>query len=542
MKLKSIWYQLKETVSQNLVIKGTLILTTAGFLTRIIGFYNRIFLAGLIGAAQMGIYQLIFPLYMVAFSFTTYGNELALTKLVSSYRSRGDRTTAKAFFRVCFFINLISGLIVSILMYKNAAWLCAHVLNAPECSACLKTICFGIPFMSMKGAIHGYFLGLEKSGVHGISDLLEQTAKVYGLYLLATYICIRKQYDASFAVWGIVIGEVVAFIYSVAALEIHNRKMAESTSCVDTPVDKSSCKGIRRNRCFSRRPLFLHQILRLFLKDSIPLTTNRLALTVLQSIESIMIPTVLLLYYQDSNVSLATFGVFTGMAFPFIMFPSTITNSLSTMLLPAVSSASSTLNNGYLSRLCEKSLHFCLLIGMFSTVTFYIFGAEIGEIFFQNKEAGIYLYQLSFLCPLIYLATTLASILNGMGFAAHNLVLTVIATVIRISFIQLLIPQIGMTGYIAGMFASYLFLTLACLGKLEKMISIRLHFLESILLPGCVFTILGAAAFFGYRHITPALTGKIPVIIILLGAIALYGIISFVPFLITTYKASRHPR
>ena len=144
MKLKSIWYQLGQSVSQNLVIKGTLILTTAGFLTRIIGFYNRIFLAGLIGAAQMGIYQLIFPLYMVAFSLTTCGNELALTKLVSSYRSRGDMATAKAFFRVCFFVNLISGLLVSTLMYKNATWLCTHVLNAPECSACLKTICFGI--------------------------------------------------------------------------------------------------------------------------------------------------------------------------------------------------------------------------------------------------------------------------------------------------------------------------------------------------------------------------------------------------------------
>lgn len=520
MKITSIWYRLRQTVSQNLVIKGTLILTTAGFLTRIIGFYNRIFLAGLIGAAQMGIYQLIFPLYMVAFSFTTCGNELALTKLVSSYASRGDTATAKAFFKVCFLINLLSGLFVSVLIHQNAAWLCTHILNAPECTVCLKTICFGIPFMSMKGAIHGYFLGLEKSEVHGISDLLEQTAKVYGLYLLATYICVRNEYDASFAVWGIVIGEVVAFIYSVAALEIHCRK---STSCPS-------------------RPLFLHQILRLFLKDSVPLTTNRLALTVLQSIESIMIPTVLLLYYNDSTKSLATFGVFSGMAFPFIMFPSTITNSLSTMLLPAVSSANSTLNNGYLSRLCEKSLHFCLLIGMFSTVTFYIFGSEIGEVFFQNKEAGIYLYQLSFLCPLIYLATTLASILNGMGFAAHNLFLTVIATVIRISFIKLLIPQIGITGYIAGMFTSYLFLTLACLGKLEKMIAIRLHFLESVFVPGCVFTALGAAAFFGYRYIVHALTGKLPVIVILLGVIALYGIAGFVPFLIASCKTPQQSR
>lgn len=520
MNIKSLFSRLKQLFTKNLVIKGTLILTVAGFSTRIIGFYNRIFLSGLIGAKEMGVYQLIFPLYMVAFALTTCGNELALTKLVSSYKSRGDMYTAKAFFKVCFGVSLVLGLVVSTIMYRNADWLCIHILNAPECNICLKTICFGIPFMAMKGSIHGYFLGLEKSSVHGVSDLLEQTAKVLGLYLLATFICVRNQYDASFAVWGIVIGEITAFLYSIAALMVHNHKNKFPAS---------------------RKPIYSRQIIRLFFKDSIPLTTNRLALTVLQSIEAIMIPTVLLLFYGDSAKSLTTYGVFSGMAFPFIMFPSTITNSLSTMLLPAVSSASSTLNRGYLSKLCKKSLHFCLLIGMFSTITFYIFGPDIGQLFFQNKEAGIYLYQLSFLCPFIYLATTLASILNGLGFATHNLLLTFAATIIRIGFIKFLIPEIGITGYTIGLFTSYLFLTITCLHKLEKVISFRLHFLESVFLPGCVFTILGVLAFWVYQKTSVLLTGTMPAVILLIGVIALYGIIGFLPFLIAIYKAPRQP-
>ena len=425
--------RIQNFFTKNLVIKGTLILTITGFATRIIGFYNRIFLSGLIGAKELGIYQLIFPLYMVAFSLTTFGNELALTKLVSEYSGRKDTASAKAFFKVCFFMNLILGLFVSTIMYRNAEWLCIHVLNAPECSACLKVICIGIPFMSMKGAIHGYFLGLEKSGVHGLSDFLEQLAKVFGLSLIATFICVREQYDASFAVWGIVIGELVSFGYSVLALILYNRQN-------DHPLKSPAI----------RRP----HLIRLFVKNALPLTTNRLAMTVLQSIEAIMIPTVLLQYYKNSTMSLTAYGVFSGMAFPFIMFPSTITNSLSTMLLPAVSSASSQLNTGYLKRLCEKSLHFCLLIGLFSTTVFYIFGPAIGGCFFQSKEAGHYLFQLSFLCPFIYLATTLASISNGLGLATHNLILTLLSTLIRIGFILFAVPRMGLTGYIIGLFVS----------------------------------------------------------------------------------------
>lgn len=511
MPLNSKRQNLQNMISNNLVIKGTLILTVTGFATRIIGFYNRIFLAGLIGAKEMGIYQLIFPLYMVAFAFTTFGNELALTKLVSEYKGRNEMATAKAFFKTCFSLNLFLGLFISTIMYLNADWLCIRVLNTAECSKCLKTICLGIPFMAAKGAIHGYFLGLEKSGVHGISDFLEQTAKVLGLYLLTTYICIHNSYNADFAVWGIVIGEIISFTYSLFALIHHNKKS--------------------RHQMSAASPIRKEQLIRLFLKNSVPLTTNRLALTVLQSIEAIMIPTVLLSFYKDSALSLATYGVFSGMAFPFIMFPSTITNSLSTMLLPAVSSANSSLKETYLKHLCEKSLHFCLLIGMFSCIAFYIFGPSIGMQFFQNKEAGTFLFQLSFLCPFIYLATTLASILNGLDLASHNLILTVIATIIRISFILFAIPKIGISGYIAGLFAGYLFLTFSSLHKLQKMVPVELHFMESIFYPTVIFILLGYLIFAGYERVSTVGSPVSP-ILTLLGAIGVFGIIGLVPYVV----------
>jgi stage V sporulation protein B len=359
-------------------------------------------------------------------------------------------------------VNLFLGLFIATIMHKNALWLCTAILKAPECADCLRIISIGIPFMAVKGSIHGYFLGLENSKVHGVSDFIEQSAKVLGLYLLSTYLCVRNSYDASFAVWGIVIGEIISFLYSVCAM-FHYFRKNHFFKGENLIPDFSSSKKVATGKT-----LYTEKSIRLFFKNALPLTTNRLALTVLQSIEAILIPSVLLIYYQDSSLSLSTYGVFTGMAFPFIMFPSTITNSLSTMLLPAVACANSSLKKEYLQKLCKKSIAFCLFIGLLSTVVFYLFGPLIGKIFFDSEEAGHYILQLSFLCPFIYLSTTLASILNGLGYATHNLILTFIATIIRISFILFLIPKIGITGYIAGLFTSYLFLTFACLNKLEK--------------------------------------------------------------------------
>lgn len=496
-------------ISGNLVLKGTLILTVTGFATRFIGFYNRIFLSSLIGARELGIYQLIFPLYMVAFALTTMGNELALTKLVSEYVGRNDVKSARAFFKACFIINLAMGIIAALFFYYNADFLSVKILNADSCGSCLKVISTAIPFMAMKGAIHGYFLGLERSEVHGLSDFIEQISKIGGLYIISTFLIANETFTASFAVIGIVIGEIVSFFYSVIMLLIHIHK---------THAD-SGQRAIHRSKIVS-----------LFLKNSIPLTANRFALTILQSAEAILIPTFLLKYYNDSAVSLSTYGIFTGMAFPFIMFPATLTNSLSTMLLPAVSGASSELKTDYLSRITERSIRFCLLVGLFSGVTFYIFGNTLGSLFFHNKEAGIFLYQLSFLCPVIYLATTLASILNGLGLAAHNLMLTVLSTGVRLGFILFAIPRIGIAGYASGLLVSYVFLTFASLHKLKGLVSFELNLFRDLISPFAFFTATCFLAFVMYREIQVPHPLQIPFLFVTL---AVYGIICFLTYFCT---------
>ena len=55
------------------VLTGTAILTCAGTLSRLIGFFYRIFLSRTIGAQGLGIYQMIFPVYALCLSGVTAG-------------------------------------------------------------------------------------------------------------------------------------------------------------------------------------------------------------------------------------------------------------------------------------------------------------------------------------------------------------------------------------------------------------------------------------------------------------------------------------
>ena len=70
-------------------------LTAAGVLTRCFGFVNRIFLSQLIGAKEVGIYQMISPICMVVYSLTTYGITTSLTKLTAGILAKGKKEEAE---------------------------------------------------------------------------------------------------------------------------------------------------------------------------------------------------------------------------------------------------------------------------------------------------------------------------------------------------------------------------------------------------------------------------------------------------------------
>ena len=74
----------------HILVKGTLILTLSGFLTKIIGFIYRIFLSHTIGAQGMGIYQLIFPVQALCFALTVGGIQTAISRLVAAKAALRD--------------------------------------------------------------------------------------------------------------------------------------------------------------------------------------------------------------------------------------------------------------------------------------------------------------------------------------------------------------------------------------------------------------------------------------------------------------------
>ena len=199
---------------------------------------------------------------------------------------------------------------------------------------------------------------------------------------------------------------------------------------------------------------------------TLPLTCNRILLSICQSAEAILIPMKLRDFGYTNSDALSVYGILTGMVFSTIMFPCVLSNSLSVM--PAISEANSRHRQDLVKKAVRKTTQLCVILGLLCTLGFLLCGNWIGIHLFHNALAGIYVRTLSWICPFLFLASTLCSILHGLGKATLTMLINLSGATLRISFIFVGIPQIGLSAYLWGMLASQILISALAFINLQR--------------------------------------------------------------------------
>lgn len=109
------------------------------------------------------------------------------------------------------------------------------------------------------------------------------------------------------------------------------------------------------------------------------------------------------------------------------------------------------------------------MLGSFACVLYILFGKTICTFAFESAEAGTLLQLMGFLCPFIYLSTTLSSVMNGIGYATQNLIYNILGISVRILCIIFFVPHFGIHAYICGMFGGYLLHNALTITKLASL-------------------------------------------------------------------------
>ncbi len=448
-------------MSKKSLIAGTLILTLASFITRLLGFGFRIYQSQVMGASGMGLYQLLFPIYMLLWAASSAGIAMAIAKMVAGEVSKGNEGNATHILYVSIFISLPISVVLSLLLYVFAPFISTYYIQEPVTELSLRILALCVPFMSTACCLRGYFQGHQEMSITALAQIVEQLGRMITIYLLAGMLVpLGIKYICALGVIGMCAGEFFSFLMSYIAYKLKKR-----TLNLDDITLKTS------------------DTFKKLINLSLPVTANRFLTSGLQSFQNILIPITLCQFGLSNNAALGLYGKFSGMALPLLMFPSMVTSSLATALVPAISEAVAMKNTDLLKKTMSKAIQFSALIGIGSTTLFLTLPNEIAVACYKLPEVGQLLKWLAIICPFLYLQNILTGAMNGLGMQKKTFITNIMGSCLCIIVTLVLVPNRGIIGFVLAMLLQSGFVCTMLLAYVLKFIDLPVDIRNWIVMP-----------------------------------------------------------
>ncbi len=440
------------------LIKGALWLTLTGTALRLVGMAYRIYISGKLGEAGMGLYQLILSVYMFCTTLSTAGVSVAVTRLISEESVTGGRNSIKKVMRFCLWWSTALAALVAVVLIVGAPLISARLLHSPQSATGLRILAVGLPFMAAAAVFNGYFLARSRVQMSCAAQVAEQ-----GVRILVVASCIDR-YAALGTVQGcnaVFLGNAISEVTATVLLAIFYlldlRKVAHG--------------GVGKS--ISAR----------FLSVQLPVAAGRYIVSLLHTVENILVPGRLTKYGGDRTQALADFGALKGMAMPLIMFPSSFLSSLAGLLIPEITAAAALRQQKKISQLTHRTLHITLTFSILLGGIFYRFAGQLGQIIYHSRDVGTILKFLAPVIPFMYLDCITDGLLKGIGQQMASLRYCTADSLLRIALVFLLLHRYGLRGFLVVMAVSNISVALLGLRRLIKVTECSLPFKKGIVLP-----------------------------------------------------------
>ncbi len=472
---------MKKTV----FIKNAAILTVSSLVLRFAGIVFKVWLAAQIGAEGIGLYQLVFSVYMFAATFATSGICTAVTRLVSEELAVGDKSGIKRIIRRCIELSCLIAAVTITVLYFGADFISIKLLHETRAALSIKILAFSLPFMSICSCLKGYFIARRKAAPSSVSQLLEQAIRIA---LIVPLITRYNSLGLEYACAAVLLGDTVA----------------ETVSCIYVYIRyKSDFKKLKINTPLTRQP---YKLLPTISHIALPITSGRYLNSLLRMIENILVPICLTKSIIGGN-GISLFGMIKGMALPILFFPSTLLGALSTLLLPEMSEAAVRGRKAVVQSICYRIIKITSLISIVFSALFLVAGHKLGALIYDSNDVGFLLCALSPIVPFMYLDAICDGILKGLDQQKFTFRTSVSDSAIRIVLILIFLNRYGIYGFIGIMYFSNFLTAFLNIKRLVKVIELKLDLTRTFFLPVCAaFTIcLSANALFNAFLNLPAL-------------------------------------
>ena len=426
------------------MVFNTILLTATALLMRTVGMAFQVYLSRRIGAAGIGLFQLIMSVSMLSTTFALSGIRFATTRLVSEELGRGVSGGVRHAMRRCLTYAVCFGSAAMAAMWFGADYIGGKVIGDGRTVLSLRILALSLPAFSLSAVLAGYFTAVTRIVKSAFVQIAEQFIRI-AFVLAALSVSQNYSLETSCAiiVAGGTIGEICSFLFLYLFYIHDTRRYRKSAAAAD---------GITKR----------------MLGISVPLALSAYARTALSTLQNLLVPRGFRKSGASAEKALADYGVITGMVFPVIMFPSAFFYSLAELLVPELTEAQVRGETEVISTLTSRTLRLCLLFSFGATAVLFYFSNELGLAVYGSADVGRYIRTLSLLMPLMYLDAVADGMLRGLGQQIYSMKVNIADSLISVLFVYFLLPRYAVTGYLFMIGFTELFNFILSLRRLSK--------------------------------------------------------------------------
>lgn len=261
-------------------LKGTLILAAAGIVVKVIGSLNWIFLSRILGGEGIGIYQMAFPLYLLALSISSAGIPVAISIITAEKVALRDYRGANRVFGLSFGVLTLTGIALSLLLYFGAGWLIGHqIIRDQRAYYSLIALSPAIFLVTLLSSFRGYLQGWQIMTPTAVSQIVEQLFRVGAMLVFASLLLPKGlAFAAGGASLGAGVGAAVALAVLVQYYFILQRERRQQLPPEVSVISQESSLAVVRRIVQLALPVSLSSIM-------LPLVANLDLLVVLLRLE-----------------------------------------------------------------------------------------------------------------------------------------------------------------------------------------------------------------------------------------------------------------
>ena len=423
----------RTQVSKDTFLKGALILTVAGVVVKIIGSVNRILLSRLLGGEGIGLYQMAYPIYLLALSVSSAGIPVAISIIVAEKVALSDFRGANRVFRISLGLLTITGIIFTFLLYFGAGWLIEEqFVRDVRAYYAIIALAPAILFVTILSSYRGYFQGMQMMTPTAVSQIIEQLFRVGIMVFLAFYLMpLGLEYAAAGASFGATPGSLAGLLVLIYYYYRHRTTLKRNIAMQP-----------------AMQPESISNIITRLVKLALPVSLANIMLPVVASIDLFIVPARLEAAGYTVTQATELFGYLTGMAIALINLPTILTGSLASSLVPAISEAITLSNHRRTYQCTAMAMRIANLITIPSFVGMYLLATPISQMLYGTPNAGVPIAILSVGIVFLGMHQVSTGVLQGLGHTAIPLINMVVAGIVKIymSYSLTGMPSLGIKG------------------------------------------------------------------------------------------------